>query len=598
MDKLLTENNELKLELKDKEMELWNLLNSHKEKENIFFNGLTRKAPAIMLGSLLETDVQRQEYKKIMEVLENEGFNYPRILIGQLANVPKDGGKNLFDLLKPATGLFDNISETFVFMTHGDNREDVTVDDVDGMFYELLPRLGFEVSHGLTVKLNGEREFVLGLLNRGINDVTDVFQALAFLATGMDSVEHVTMESSASEGTSPFPFGGHQLHQVLHGTTCKSTLKKVTLTKFKLMPIHQRGLRTPRNPSTDAAVTIVLDGVDLEGNGNALLQEDCDYPGQMSLEFVKQLGVPFSLLQDAITKGRLCTIGLDSIQLKGDDHVELKNVLSAAKEAGCKYWLETITHKTMGEQELIAFFDGLVQEKAFQDVPPEVGTDGYKDEWSPDGAYAGTNVNIWEQTNVGSCPGCSVTYKPGAAKCAACGAKLGAAVTCVDEAVVPKNLFTGSDDNGVFKQQDGGYIFQGGFHFGTDTTKSIGSTTEQWGKSTSTCGESFGFQWSTDTVDAKTPSKLSPSPAAAPCVSSLQKEPALESTKQAPTAGVKQAPAPTEGVKVPGMIEQVQSSKSTKSSSSQSTSTRRTRSQSTQEPPRRSTRSQTKKGQA
>ena len=120
---------------------------------------------------------------------------------------------------------------------------------------------------------------------------------------------------------------------------------------------------------------------------------------------------------------------------------------------------------------------------------------------------------------------------------------------CVAGSVVAKKLFAGSVNNAVFKLQDGGSIGKEGFHFGTDTTKSIGSTTEQWDESTSTChSTSFGFHYSTDTANAKTSSKLSPSPAAA-WVSSLQKEPALESTKQAPTGGVKQAPAPTEGVK-------------------------------------------------
>ena len=88
--------------------------------------------------------------------------------------------------------------------------------------------------------------------------------------------------------------------------------------------------------------------------------------------------------------------------------------------------IHNLKHKV--RQELIEFFDGLVEEKAFQDMPPDVGTTGFnKKKWSPGIEYAGSNVDIWEQTNVHTCAACTLAYKPGAAKCAACGAKLGAA---------------------------------------------------------------------------------------------------------------------------------------------------------------------------
>lgn len=86
MDKLHTENNDLS-EAPIQGQGTWAYENAqfrpHMEKENIFFTDLTQKSPASMLGSLLQTDVQCQEYKKIKEVLEKEeGFNYPPILNG------------------------------------------------------------------------------------------------------------------------------------------------------------------------------------------------------------------------------------------------------------------------------------------------------------------------------------------------------------------------------------------------------------------------------------------------------------------------------------------------------------------------------------
>lgn len=323
----------------------------------------------------------KQRLAEVEAELKAEGYEHPRVLVADLTKLNELNFVPMIDTLSKAACIYDNNLEVVVLLTASDDRDGITNDNVDDCYCTLLPVLGYGKAHTFHIKANG-KDYTLSIAGKSIDAAQGIIGRLLSAIGRCKGSERVGVESTAVEGTAEIPINKYDISSLFAEGRVADDQKGSHIEAFEVSKAHltveqQRAFKTARGKQP---VQLVLHSCTLERKADGtvpLLEVDGVGKGEpLDLVFKMKVDIPFEELTEATKFRRVGALAFEGILLKAGDEIGLKKLLKTALENGFAVSLSRLSHETMSEAELQAFFMEVgASPDSFSEAAPIPGED-------------------------------------------------------------------------------------------------------------------------------------------------------------------------------------------------------------------------------